>query len=102
IEHRPQQLLPGMSLREVAVGRVNCRLSRRHGKDQPPVPDIDRAKSEYVREECAICLRVLAVEQDVRSKNHVAKYTPVGSGCRRVCDLSANCSAFSAVTSFFS
>src|SRR5690349_19207607 len=96
-----------MRLREFAVRRMNRRLRRRQAEDQPPMSHIDRAKRKDVGEECAVCLGVLAVEQDVRSKNHAAEYTPPGVergwcpvfGCS-LSDPCLNFSAFSAVRIF--
>ena len=63
-----------MSLRKLPIGRMNCSFCWRQREDQPSVPDIDRAKSEYVGEECAIGFRILAIEQNVCAKNHAGQY----------------------------
>jgi len=50
----------------------------RHGEDEPPLSHVDIAKSKNVVEQGAVCLRIFAVEEDVRSDNHAAEYTPDG------------------------
>lgn len=69
-----------MSLRKFSVGRMNCSFRWRQSEDQPPVANIDRAKSEHVRKECAVGFRILAVEEDVRAENHAGQYIALDDG----------------------
>ena len=63
-----------MILRKFAVRRMNCSFRWRQGEDLPPMPDIDRAKSKYIGEECAVRFRITAIEKNVRAKKHAGQY----------------------------
>jgi hypothetical protein len=49
---------------------MHCDLGRRQGKDQPTVPGVDGRKSEHIPEEGTVGVGVLAVHDDMRSKDH--------------------------------
>lgn len=78
VEDCSQQLVSGMLLGELALERMKSGLGGRHGEDQPALPNIARAEAENVAKEGAVRFRILAVEQEVRTENHVAKYSRDG------------------------
>jgi hypothetical protein len=57
-------VVPGGALRP-GGRRVEGGLGGRQGEDQPAVAGIDGGKAQDVAEECAVGVRVLAVEDDV-------------------------------------
>src|SRR6266478_1624788 len=52
------------------VGRVNGHFCRREREDQPPVASVYRGKSKGVPAEGTISRRILAIENDMRTKDH--------------------------------
>src|SRR2546425_2758783 len=53
------------------VGRVNSHFCRREREDQPPVASVYRGKSEGVPAEGTISRRILAIENNMRTKDHL-------------------------------
>src|SRR5258708_39185937 len=51
-------------------GGMNRRFRRRQREDEPSVASVHRGESENVPEEGTVGLRILAVDDDVRTKNH--------------------------------
>jgi hypothetical protein len=51
---------------------MECRFCRRQSKDQPSVTGIDGRKPEHIAKEGAVRLCILAVDDDVCSRNHDA------------------------------
>ncbi len=43
---------------------------RRESEDQPAVTGIDGSESQHIAKEGAVCLRILAVDDDMRTRNH--------------------------------
>ena len=55
----------------VGLGRVERRLRRRQGEDQPAVPGVHMRKSQHVAEEGAIGLGIGRIDDHVGARNHV-------------------------------
>ena len=53
----------------VVLRRMDSDLRRRQAEDQPPMPDIDAGKLQYIAQEGAVGLRIRAVDNRVRSSN---------------------------------
>jgi hypothetical protein len=71
-----QKLVSAVTLRELAVDRVNSCFSRGHSKDQPAFADINAGQLEDIAKEGAVRLGVPAVEQEMSADNHAGKYSP--------------------------
>ena len=69
VEDRAQKLPSAVELTSVAVGRVNPSFCRRQGKNEPTTASIYGAEAKSVTKECSICLRVVAVEENVSADN---------------------------------
>src|SRR5882757_7088625 len=63
----------------VASGGMECGLARWQGEDQPTMPRVHRVKAKHIAKKLAVGLRVLAVENKMRSIDH--EYLPA----RRIC-----------------
>ena len=49
---------------------MDGQLGRRQTEDQPAMPDVDSGEVEHVAKECAVLVRLLAVEQKVGAGDH--------------------------------
>src|ERR1700733_12018749 len=64
---------------------MNSQLGRRQSEDQPSMAYIDERKTKNIAQKNAIRLRILAIDDDMRAKDHVfspfyaACYSAVGS-----------------------
>jgi hypothetical protein len=49
---------------------VHCHFGWREGENQPPVTGIDGLESQCIAEKCPVRLGVLAVDNDMSTRNH--------------------------------
>src|SRR5215469_15866626 len=54
----------------ILVRRMNGHLSRRELEDQPAIVCVNKAESEHVPEQGAVCLCILGVNDDVSAVDH--------------------------------
>src|SRR5258707_7073733 len=64
-----------------SFGGMNCHFCRRQREDEPSMASVHGGESENVPEEGTIGLRILAVDDDVRAKDHEPPpFSPMISG----------------------
>ena len=59
-----------MQLHKFAFTRMNSQLGRRECKKQPAFAEIDRREFQHSFKELTISVRVLTVEEEMRSRDH--------------------------------
>jgi hypothetical protein len=68
-------LLAGVS----SLGWMDSQLARREGEDEPAASGVYRVEAEYILEESAIRVRVVAEDERVSAIDHVASGLSLGS-----------------------
>src|SRR5690349_2963556 len=76
VQDAAQQLVAGMTLGRVSVGRMEGGFRRRHGENQPAATRIHGRKTEDIMKENPIRLGIFAVKEKMSTENHAAKYIP--------------------------
>jgi hypothetical protein len=69
VEHGTEEVTASVRLLGVSVRGMNAGFGGRKREDQPTLAGIDGAKSEDVAKEGAICLRLVAVKENVSACN---------------------------------
>jgi hypothetical protein len=64
-------------LRAIPFGGVNRHFGRRQREDQPSATGIHGGKSQNIAEKCAISLRIPAVYDYMRSKDHAVRFLSI-------------------------
>ena len=59
----------------VCLGRVEGRLGRRKAEDQPSITSVRKRESQDVAKKSAIGLRILALDDYVRTIDHKRRYS---------------------------
>lgn len=77
VENRPQEIPPSVCLSAGPVRGMEGNLGGRQSKNQPALAGIHVTKTENVAKEGPVCPGVRAVKQDVSTKNHGEKSTPL-------------------------
>jgi hypothetical protein len=79
VQDRAEKIVSSVALRKFSFYRVNAGFGRRHRENQPPLADVDEREFKDIAKEGPIRLGIFAVEQEMSTDNHAAKYMPDGS-----------------------
>lgn len=73
VQHRSDEMAVRVNLGESAIARVDCNFGRGQGENQPAATGVDERELQHVANESPVRVRVRAVYQEMRARDHEAE-----------------------------